>query len=1000
MKEGETVKKSYLATLLSAVIFSGLIPVYAESEIKTNMPAPQLYMENGAYKTELTELPLNKYHYTAPAVDMVTEEGYDAYFPGFSKETPGDGAPVISGITKQADTDRSFIIEGEGFLNAEVKLYAQTTSGNGKLYDANIISSTDTNITAIVPADAPYGMYFVWVVNENGASYPAAVNRTELWWIGRTEVKKGGELSVYGANLTYNNGEGPSHIYLKTWSSGNRYACIPLETVSTDPFKAVVKIPQAVEAGEYEVWASNGHGGKYGFSGPLKVTVTDKAGYKDGIEAFTRGNIVDVTKYGADGTDDKDDYNGINLAISAAQNGDTLYFPAGTYYSSAAIRCDKALYWKGENEGNTVIKVGEGFKKTDRLVTIEAFPAAVTNLSFMCDAQNYISGALLYFRGYGKDPVKDKTNMGSMVDSCIFSSATTSEGTVGIEAQNFINFSVTNCTIEASRTIALTGMQRVTIRNNDMTGNYMQRPGDGRPLNLFWTVNNIDFSDNTARSGCWQKDYIEDGDPVINRFLVIQNHYGESRNVYIAENSVNTAGHPHDNSGEQILFENGCVKLPEVDRISKDTIYFKRGSIFGSEKPVPEDNKFKKYNDDNEYQNMSLRTSVSVLIVNGKGAGQTRQVKKNIGNAITVDRPWDIQPDNTSVFELAYPMSNTAVYKNYIDALKNNQFANDNASAGVNCYGPMYDSFIKANTFKNVGNGVVLFGRYDADGNINMVSNVLVDDNSIENTQRGLYAVLMTGNVVKADKDKKILGTVLRNNMFRGNSVKNCVDTKNFIYTGWGGYGIAVGRAIAWPTMSIANGQFDWPGGWVLNQVFENNTIDAVELSKARLREFQRGTVLRDNNFGYDEIYFDDDITVRDEILAEGSTLLDRVIHHSVVVNYSDSPISFDRNRRPVIQDDDIYIPLRDFLTKLGVAVAWNEDKQTVSFIIGNIVYSLCITDSMTFIDGDLTELKSFPYIENGVTMISCGAIEQLFGMNISRTEEIYKTIIDIKQAE
>ena len=47
-----------------------------------------------------------------------------------------------------------------------------------------------------------------------------------------------------------------------------------------NPYKVTFTVPGSLSAGDYEVWIHNGHGGQYGWSGPLKFTVDATAAYQ------------------------------------------------------------------------------------------------------------------------------------------------------------------------------------------------------------------------------------------------------------------------------------------------------------------------------------------------------------------------------------------------------------------------------------------------------------------------------------------------------------------------------------------------------------------------------------------------------------------------------------------------------------------------------------------------------------------------------------------------
>ncbi|WP_235949567.1 fibronectin type III domain-containing protein [Paenibacillus glycinis] len=65
---------------------------------------------------------------------------------------------------------------------------------------------------------------------------------------------------------------------------------------------------------------------------------------------------VNVTAYGANGGDTTDDLQGIANAIAAASSGDTVYFPAGTYYITGTINAKSGIKLIGQSKDTTIIK--------------------------------------------------------------------------------------------------------------------------------------------------------------------------------------------------------------------------------------------------------------------------------------------------------------------------------------------------------------------------------------------------------------------------------------------------------------------------------------------------------------------------------------------------------------------------------------------------------------------------------------------------------------------
>ena len=162
-------------------------------------------------------------------------------------------------------------------------------------------------------------MYLVWARNDAGVGYPFALNKTESWWIGPAAAVVGDTVSVYGRNLSHDNGTATSWVYLKPSSGAGQW----ITPTTVNPYKVAFTVPSLAN-GDYEIWVHSGHGGAYGWSGPLTLTVQDP-------EISWVGSTIDVTDYGATGDGETDDGAAIQDAIDASGNWDTIYFPAGMY---------------------------------------------------------------------------------------------------------------------------------------------------------------------------------------------------------------------------------------------------------------------------------------------------------------------------------------------------------------------------------------------------------------------------------------------------------------------------------------------------------------------------------------------------------------------------------------------------------------------------------------------------------------------------------------------
>jgi len=160
-------------------------------------------------------------------------------------------------------------------------------------------------------------MYLVWPQNSAGIGSPVAVNQTQAQWIEPATAAPSAIVSVYGRNL--DNNAGQSWVYLQPSTGVGGY----VNVTSANSYRVQFTLPAGFLAGtSFQVWVYNGHGGIYGWSGPLNLTVGSPPAWN---------STVNVTAFGATVNGTGDDGTAIQNALNALAPGQTLYFPAGTY---------------------------------------------------------------------------------------------------------------------------------------------------------------------------------------------------------------------------------------------------------------------------------------------------------------------------------------------------------------------------------------------------------------------------------------------------------------------------------------------------------------------------------------------------------------------------------------------------------------------------------------------------------------------------------------------
>ncbi|HEV7620835.1 MAG TPA: glycosyl hydrolase family 28-related protein, partial [Flavisolibacter sp.] len=264
---------------------------------------------------------------------------------------PVANAPTFAEWTKTAGADESLVVTGINFSrytgleegkDTRFFLYSHNFSKDEK------IQRLDGN-KAMITLDSAlpdWSMYLIWPGNEAGYGYPAAVNKTDAWWVGPDKAAKGSTVAVYGRNLSHNNDSLLSYIYLKSASGTGQW----LNVTKVNPYKVEFLLPAGTPDGDYEVWTHNGHGGDFGWSGPLILTVF--AG-----QQWTN-TIFNVKNYGAIPDDGNDDTGPIKNAIQAASQNpySTVYFPAGTYIFSDLLSLGDNMRWKGDGKNVSILK--------------------------------------------------------------------------------------------------------------------------------------------------------------------------------------------------------------------------------------------------------------------------------------------------------------------------------------------------------------------------------------------------------------------------------------------------------------------------------------------------------------------------------------------------------------------------------------------------------------------------------------------------------------------
>jgi Pectate lyase superfamily protein len=654
------------------------------------LPGPVLKTNGETYQESNFDLDSLTYHYTMPP-DRPTPPG-DKYDVGLNGNVSA-GAPQISEFTRQASADRSFILQGAKFASGNgtnesdtrLWIYSQTTTDNGTLSSVSLLQGNDAAVTGLIAPTEPYGMYLVWALNAEGASYPVRINATEAWWIGPNHATIGASVSVYGRNLSANNGEVSSYVYIRPWGAGSDTPSISCSVTSVNPYKVTFTVPALTSNAYYEVWIHNGHGGDYGWSGPLRV-------YVEASDPYTwNGTTRSVMSYGAIPNDSLDDSSAIQSAIDASSDGDIVLFPAGTFLVSTMLQVNNAISFEGAGSTATTINIPRSSFCCQAVLKINDLPTRVRNIGFMSAITNGARSGVIFFDGHKQTPTK----AGAIVDSIRVTTPNAASSFYPCVATRSINdIRATNSTFVASRAFSLYLTFQAFIHNNTIDGNWPANDtSSGTEAIGAQASNEIDVSGNLARS------LDRASGNTMCRLLVAQGHgHGLTSHHYVANNETQDTGCAVGTCGEQILFEApGTFFTGRAYHVGADTVTFPgvwwKTNYFAAD-------------DRTRFTDYDEQRPAVIFIQSGQGEGQYRRILSNTFDTVTLDRPWDIEPNTSSVFTIITTSYRSIVYKNRLNGFAgvfgNPYFSN----VGIVTFGSQFDMVAAGNVINNLRVGI------------------------------------------------------------------------------------------------------------------------------------------------------------------------------------------------------------------------------------------------------------------------------------------------------
>ena len=678
--------------------------------------------------------------FLAPAPAPPLPPAMDVFTPPLLGISTG---PAVGEFTRTAGPDETVTLAGPDFTAAtRFRFYGQTRKGDAVSVERAAHVRDSIAASVVLPEQLPaWSMYLLWPRTGANFGKPVALNRTEAWWVGADQALAGETVSVYGRNLSHGNGTVSSWVYVK--ASGN-VAGQWIKPTSVNPYRVSFQVP-TLSPDQYEIWMHNGHGGQFGWSGPLTLNVLTQSPW-----AGQSAHQFNVKDYGALGNGIADDSPAIQSALNAAGKAApaTVYFPAGTYVVNGMITLKDHISWLGEGRDTSIIKAGPTFA-----TSVESWwPALIFSDS---DAINSAEFKNLTLDGAGNLGKKSLLIFRHHDHVKLTGSRFNWKGTLnGFNIGSNDDLTISNCEFVGDH-VFLGDSKQVVVRDN------LFRLTDFANAALTsWGGSEVAISNNRA----------QDFDPTAatiggvgsGRFFVAQCHPDSNRHFYIGDNTTINMAPPvkigDANQGEQILFEVGTSTLAASPIKATSTT-----ATFAAAPPTV--------------------TSQDAVIIQGRGTGQFRRVTAVNGNSITVSPAWSVVPDKTSVVGVGPAQTRSVVYHNRLDG--KSDYANyETASVAMSLYGNVSDVVFADNQITDMRSGLVDEYSQVPDAKTPTPSALyfnLMTRNSVDGTYRGLRVT--TNFLTESGGTWGHLG-----NTYRGNTLKNITLQGIFLGADQGGF--------------------------------------------------------------------------------------------------------------------------------------------------------------------------------------------------------------------
>ncbi len=536
-----------------------------------------------------------------------------------------DGVPQVfhkSGTVRGGETA---LLYGWNFdKNTKVEISCTDSTGAAQTQEIEPTQITKNSVKFIVPEQFPLAVYPVTVKNAHGASEKVFLNTADPWWYMADSLQKatpGGWIYIMGDSMAFENlGQ------LKLVSGSTE---IVLPGIQQDEYGSRGSVPETVAPGSYELWVQNGLSGETWH----KLDVVEIIAKED----TSRKTVFNVVDYQADPRGSVDSTEAIQNALTlAGSNGGTVYFPRGRYRFSGQLQIPVGVTLEGEGKG---------------LVSLFFEPGIVLPSTVLAATDDFVIKNIdLYVENDHQDILTARNNF--KLQNCMFRvnafyhqvkvnevggsypypAATKDAADLGfllyISGSNFI---IDHCDLLCSGQVFELQHARNGIISNSVFS------AGSNPVQSYGTSKML-----------WENNTFQGGGLYSNGMML--SLYFNAAATYFNCFKNNTFRDFYGGDREAMTFDgHGTAYLGGVNKTDGAKMTLTEAPHWGtSNKDMIESwtMGFDRRDTEREWHGLT------VYILDGKGAGQARNLVACSENNIEVETPWDVVPDESSVISI------------------------------------------------------------------------------------------------------------------------------------------------------------------------------------------------------------------------------------------------------------------------------------------------------------------------------------------------------------